>query len=239
MQWNCYIIKLIYGGIFCKKGVCDMKSLVSASLLGCDLADLRGEIKNIEKAGADWLHCDVMDGCFVNNISFGTPVLKCVRKVSDLPMDTHLMIDDPIRYIDDYAGLGSDYITFHLEAAPDPQAVIDRIHSHGKSAGISIKPATPVSAVKPYLATADMILVMTVVPGFGGQKFIPNTLEKISEIRYLLDSMGRDKVYIEVDGGINAETVKLCREAGADVMVSGSYLFGAEDKAAAVKSLKV
>jgi ribulose-phosphate 3-epimerase len=216
-----------------------MKDLVSASLLGCDLADLKNEIKSIESAGADWLHCDVMDGVFVNNISFGTPVLKCVRKVASVPMDTHLMITDPIRYIDDYADLGSDNITFHLEAASDPRAVITKIHSRGKSAGISIKPATPVSVVKPYLDVVDMVLVMTVEPGFGGQKFVADTLEKISEIRYLLDSIGRPEVNIEVDGGVNGETVKLCREAGANVFVSGTYIFGAEDRKAAVNSLKV
>lgn len=216
-----------------------MKSLVSASLLGCDLADLRSEIKSIEQAGADWLHCDVMDGVFVNNISFGAPVLKCIKGAADIPVDTHLMITDPIRYIDVYAELGSDIITFHCEAASDPQAVIDRIHSHGIKAGISLRPATPVSAVQPFLESVDMVLVMTVDPGFGGQKFNPDMPEKIREIRRLLDDMGRSEVYIQVDGGINGRTVQLCRDAGANVMVSGTYIFDAEDRAEAVRSLQI
>lgn len=216
-----------------------MKSLVSASLLGCDLAALGSEIKSIEQAGADWLHCDVMDGVFVDNISFGTPVLACIKRSADIPLDTHLMITDPIRYVDNYADLGSDIITFHCEAASDPQAVIDRIHSHGIKAGISLRPVTPVSMLEPYLGSVDLVLVMTVDPGFGGQSFMPEMLEKIRAVRSRLEEMGRSEVYIEVDGGINDKTVKLCREAGANVMVSGSYIFEAQDRAAAVESLKI
>lgn len=216
-----------------------MKSLVSASLLGCDLAALGSEIKSIEQAGADWLHCDVMDGVFVNNISFGTPVLKCIKSSADIPLDTHLMITDPIRYVDNYAELGSDIITFHCEAAGDPQAVIDRIHSHGIKAGVSLRPATPVAEIEPYLESVDLVLVMTVDPGFGGQAFMTETLDKIRTVRSKLAELGRSEVYIEVDGGINADTVKLCRDAGANVMVSGSYIFEAQDRSAAVESLKI
>lgn len=211
--------------------------LVSASLLGCGLGTLAQEIKEIEAAGSDWLHFDVMDGIFVPNISFGQPVLKAVKKAANTPIDTHLMITDPIRYIDDFVKAGSDLVTFHVESTDDADAVIDRIHKNGAKAGISIKPNTPAGAIEKYIGSVEMVLVMTVEPGFGGQGFISETVSKIAQVRKMVEASGRE-VYIEVDGGINAETAKICRDAGANVLVSGSYFFAAQDKAAAVRAVK-
>lgn len=205
-----------------------MDTIISASLLSADFSRLGDDIKRAENAGADWLHYDVMDGLFVPSISFGEPVLKCVRASARIPLDVHLMINDPIRYIDNYASLGAAGITFHVESCDDPAAVIERIHNAGCKAGISVKPSTPVSVIESYINDIELILIMTVEPGFGGQSFIESTLDKIAQARELAERSGR-RIYIQVDGGINDKTAPLVRKYGADVLVSGSYLFCSED----------
>ena len=213
-----------------------MKNIASASILSADFCNLGKDIERAEKAGCEYIHFDVMDGVFVPNISYGIPILKSVSKIVKGTLDVHLMIIDPIKYVKDFADNGADIITFHSESDSDVLETINAIHSCGKKAGLAIKPNTPVSDVEQYLDKIDMLLVMTVEPGFGGQGFISETLDKIADAKKIIDSRGLN-VPIQVDGGINAETAELVKNAGAEILVAGSYLFGAADMTAAVEAL--
>jgi len=208
-------------------------TVISASILNSDLSDLRATVHKVDESGAQWLHFDVMDGCFVENITFGSSVLHAVKPYSQAYFDVHLMVKDPTRQIQLFAQAGADNITIHSESDCDIHAALNEIHRLGISAGIAVKPKTPASAVVPYIGEADMILVMTVEPGYGGQGFMSDMLPKIRELR----ALAPDKD-IEVDGGINAGTSVLVREAGANVLVAGTYLFHAEDMRKAVESLR-
>ena len=199
-------------------------NILSPSILAADFARLGEQIKAAEKAGAEYVHIDVMDGLFVPSISFGMPIVRSVRQITDTVLDVHLMIQQPERYIEEFAECGADIITFHLEATENPQAVIDLIHQKGLKAGMSIKPATPADEVKPYLDTVDMILVMTVEPGFGGQKYLDSCTQKIKDVRAEIDRRGLD-VDVAVDGGIHLGNANMVMESGANVIISGSAIF--------------
>lgn len=202
-----------------------METIISPSILSADFNILGQQLQEIERSGAKYLHIDVMDGMFVPSISFGMPVIASIRKNSDLFFDVHLMIVEPLRYIEEFAKAGADLITFHLEAAQGHvDETIDKIRSFGCKAGISIKPKTPVSELEPYMEKVDMILIMTVEPGFGGQKYIDASTEKIRRTRQLLEEKGLS-LDIEVDGGIYADNVSVVKEAGANVIVAGSAVF--------------
>ncbi|WP_026498721.1 ribulose-phosphate 3-epimerase [Butyrivibrio sp. WCD2001] len=204
-----------------------MMNILAPSILSADFTILGEQIKETEAAGAQYLHFDVMDGLFVPSISFGLPVLKSIRKASNQVYDVHLMIEEPIRYIEQFAEAGADIITFHVEAASDPREVIDKIHSLGKKAGLAIKPKTPVEAVKSYIEHIDMLLVMTVEPGFGGQKYMDECTDKIREARDLIKEKGLS-VDVEIDGGVTMNNINVPLEAGANVIVAGSAVFNSD-----------
>ncbi|WP_092063154.1 ribulose-phosphate 3-epimerase [Butyrivibrio sp. INlla14] len=210
-----------------------MNNILSPSILSADFSILGQQIREADEAGAEYIHIDVMDGIFVPSISYGMPVIKSIRKTTDKVFDVHIMITDPIRYIEDFVKSGADIITFHLEATDDAMAVINKIHDCGIKAGISIKPGTPVKELVPYLDKVDMILVMTVEPGFGGQSFIPESIGRVKKVREMLDERGL-LTDIEVDGGIYPENAENVMDAGANVIVSGSGVFKG-DVAANVK----
>lgn len=210
---------------------------IAPSILSADFTRLSDEIKAVEEAGADYIHIDVMDGHFVPNITFGPLIVKAVRRITNLPLDVHLMISEPERYISDFADAGADIITFHIEASVHAHRTIQSIKAKGKKAGISLNPATPLSSLEYILEDLDLVLLMTVNPGFEAQKFIPSVLPKIEKLRHEIDKKGL-KCEIEVDGGINEDTIQLASSAGADVFVAGSAIFYSSDYKETIKRMR-
>jgi len=214
-------------------------AIISPSMLSADYVNLERDIKMTQDAGAKWLHVDIMDGHFVPNISFGYSMVKALRPITDMILDVHLMIDTPIRYVDEFCKAGADYLTIHVESdTPENiDATLDKIIANGVKPGIVVKPKTPAEAVLPYLHKCDLVLVMTVEPGFGGQKFMADMMPKLKALKEMIDTR-KPGCHLEVDGGVDMVTAEICKENGADVLVAGSAFYKAADKPAFVKSLE-
>ena len=212
-------------------------ALLAPSLLSADFVRLAEEIARVEAAGADWLHLDIMDGHFVPNLTFGPPVVAAIRKISKLPLDVHLMVSNPAALVEQFAEAGADYLTVHVETEPHLHRLVNRIRELGVKPAVTLNPATSVDSLDEILSEVDMVLVMSVNPGFGGQKFIPASLDKIRRLRQKLKRLDR-QVLIEVDGGVNQETAPQLIEAGVDVLVAGSAVFGSADMKATIAALK-
>ncbi len=214
-------------------------AIIAPSILSADYMHFHQDMDRTKADGAKWLHVDIMDGQFVPNLSFGYAWVKAMRKITDLVLDVHLMIDRPIRYVEEFCKAGSDYLTIHVEAdtPENTLAAIEKIRSLGVRPGIVVKPKTPAEAIAPYLDKVDLVLVMTVEPGFGGQKFMADMMPKVKKLRQMLDEVNPD-CHLEVDGGVDAQTAQICKENGANVLVAGSAFYGAADRPAFVKCIE-